>query len=494
MGTSLDALNAPSSLTQRRQAASNLPSFELPPPSNLQLAAGFGQKFPSLSTIHSSQPPHQVSVGNLLTPPSNSASENSSGSVNVPVANGTTPNSQGMPVLPYTPTFWNTGNTPNGYSSGFTPQPWQNSNPLFPPRSMFSPAASFQRSNSNNNNSQNVGENSALPPPPYESHSIPPFSHSVGLASPTSSGGHRGQQQSMTSHMMHKTGRPHSQQQPTQSGDNKSHSAPSLYGGMNTTSAPSQYSYPAPTTMSQSPHTSSAPVSRVSPPLHQHSLGQSAPQNHFIRPPYPSYSLPAMPGPAMTNVHSPGAQMSMVGNMQAGMLPMGFNSGYAANPQAMYGQQRANSPQQPSNNDRPFKCDQCPQSFNRNHDLKRHKRIHLAVKPFPCNHCDKSFSRKDALKVRDGVSSILPNQANVITEAYTGQGLWQSRLRRSQWLRGYCQVGIRQRRCQREPCCGGDERVKRNRTRSSISTLSSPLRPCDGRPRSSASIRGDYGS
>ena len=50
--------------------------------------------------------------------------------------------------------------------------------------------------------------------------------------------------------------------------------------------------------------------------------------------------------------------------------------------------------------DRPFKCDECPQSFNRNHDLKRHKKIHLAVKPFPCGHCDKSFSRKDALKVR----------------------------------------------------------------------------------------------
>jgi len=49
--------------------------------------------------------------------------------------------------------------------------------------------------------------------------------------------------------------------------------------------------------------------------------------------------------------------------------------------------------------ERPFKCDQCPQSFNRNHDLKRHKRIHLAVKPFPCDNCEKSFSRKDALKV-----------------------------------------------------------------------------------------------
>lgn len=47
---------------------------------------------------------------------------------------------------------------------------------------------------------------------------------------------------------------------------------------------------------------------------------------------------------------------------------------------------------------RPFKCDLCFQSFNRNHDLKRHKRIHLAIKPFPCPSCEKCFSRKDALK------------------------------------------------------------------------------------------------
>jgi hypothetical protein len=50
-------------------------------------------------------------------------------------------------------------------------------------------------------------------------------------------------------------------------------------------------------------------------------------------------------------------------------------------------------------NVRALKCDQCPQSFNRNHDLKRHKRIHLAVKPFPCGNCEKSYSRKDALQV-----------------------------------------------------------------------------------------------
>ena len=49
--------------------------------------------------------------------------------------------------------------------------------------------------------------------------------------------------------------------------------------------------------------------------------------------------------------------------------------------------------------DRLFKCEQCPQSFNMNLDLKRHKRIHLNVKPFACQFCSKSFSRKDALKV-----------------------------------------------------------------------------------------------
>ncbi|OAV97783.1 hypothetical protein PTTG_25963 [Puccinia triticina 1-1 BBBD Race 1] len=48
--------------------------------------------------------------------------------------------------------------------------------------------------------------------------------------------------------------------------------------------------------------------------------------------------------------------------------------------------------------DRPYKCDKCGSSFSRNHDLKRHARIHLDIKPFPCSCCDKAFARKDALK------------------------------------------------------------------------------------------------
>lgn len=48
--------------------------------------------------------------------------------------------------------------------------------------------------------------------------------------------------------------------------------------------------------------------------------------------------------------------------------------------------------------ERTFKCDQCPHAFHRNHDLKRHKRIHLEIKPYPCHWCSKRFTRKDALK------------------------------------------------------------------------------------------------
>ncbi|KAH8820125.1 hypothetical protein F5884DRAFT_744486 [Xylogone sp. PMI_703] len=48
---------------------------------------------------------------------------------------------------------------------------------------------------------------------------------------------------------------------------------------------------------------------------------------------------------------------------------------------------------------RTFKCDQCFQSFARNHDLKRHKRmIHLAMRPLPCRYCERSFPEEDALE------------------------------------------------------------------------------------------------
>lgn len=58
-----------------------------------------------------------------------------------------------------------------------------------------------------------------------------------------------------------------------------------------------------------------------------------------------------------------------------------------------------NSSQYPASPQRPFSCDLCALSFNRQHDLKRHRDTHTGEKPFLCNGgCGKTFTRKDALK------------------------------------------------------------------------------------------------
>ncbi|KAF9452784.1 hypothetical protein P691DRAFT_783330 [Macrolepiota fuliginosa MF-IS2] len=46
---------------------------------------------------------------------------------------------------------------------------------------------------------------------------------------------------------------------------------------------------------------------------------------------------------------------------------------------------------------RPFRCTICPASFARNHDLKRHVRLH-DKKAWKCGGCQKIFSRRDAIK------------------------------------------------------------------------------------------------
>lgn len=64
------------------------------------------------------------------------------------------------------------------------------------------------------------------------------------------------------------------------------------------------------------------------------------------------------------------------------------------------------APQYPASPPRPFSCDLCALSFNRQHDLKRHRETHTGEKPFVCNGgCGKTFTRKDALK-RHQVSAV----------------------------------------------------------------------------------------
>ncbi|KZT05161.1 uncharacterized protein LAESUDRAFT_715178 [Laetiporus sulphureus 93-53] len=47
--------------------------------------------------------------------------------------------------------------------------------------------------------------------------------------------------------------------------------------------------------------------------------------------------------------------------------------------------------------DRPFRCAHCPASFVRNHDLKRHEKLHER-RAWRCSGCGKVFSRRDAIK------------------------------------------------------------------------------------------------
>ena len=46
---------------------------------------------------------------------------------------------------------------------------------------------------------------------------------------------------------------------------------------------------------------------------------------------------------------------------------------------------------------RPYQCPRCPASFARNHDLKRHAKLH-GSRAYKCSGCDKIFSRRDAIK------------------------------------------------------------------------------------------------
>ncbi|KAJ2297270.1 hypothetical protein IWW55_004848 [Coemansia sp. RSA 2706] len=70
---------------------------------------------------------------------------------------------------------------------------------------------------------------------------------------------------------------------------------------------------------------------------------------------------------------------------------------------------------------RPFKCETCEQSFSRNHDLKRHVKIHSGIKPHKCPKCGKSFGRSDALKRHSMVKRCRSATTSAVTSASAPQ-------------------------------------------------------------------------
>ncbi|KAI9734404.1 MAG: hypothetical protein M1818_006792 [Claussenomyces sp. TS43310] len=371
------------SFTARRSAASNLPTFQLPPPdlSNMHKYQSYAPSSTG-STIQS--------VNNVLTPPANLPNDLSPLSSSV---NSGSSGSSNSGIAPYNPSGYWPGLQNYSYSTPQMPSSFTQ-NPLFMNRQLYSPGVSFN----GQRNASSPSTSEGLPPPPYDLN-LPPFPSNSSMHGSGSS--HQAnlpplppqQQQQQVANLLMNAQMPASQaSQPTaiHAPDHYGGRAPPTptYSNYAPSSTPQQSpfpAYPQPSPTQQSPGASGGPLqSRLSPVSAQQSAMQP-PLGQYSRS-YGGFPLPAMSGPVMSNMHNPGAQMALVGGVGYPPQHMG---------QHMYGQHSGQPQQQ---NDRPFKCDQCPQSFNRNHDLKRHKRIHLAVKPFPCTHCEKSFSRKDALK------------------------------------------------------------------------------------------------
>ncbi|CAI6263836.1 unnamed protein product [Periconia digitata] len=369
-----DPLGAPPSFATRRPHAAQLGNFELPPPPM--------HKYSSFNNANASQSTHTpatiASVGNLLTPPNNIPGDvlGSSSGVSTSGAHSTT-----MP-----------------YSNGnyiYSPPSQQNSG-------HYAYSAQQQQQQQQHQHQQNQYHSArvGLNPPPYEmNQQLPPFTPSSASSTMSTMSAQQQPHHMMSAQTPVSSSAP--QQSPIHPQDSYRPGPPPTptYSNYQPSTTPQQASFPystGPSPTQHSPISAGGSVPRMSPAV-THGAIPSIPSNpgpspHPYQRTYGSY-MPG-PGPVYTNMNNPNTGLTLVNGMHPNML-QGFNSGHAAAFPHMIG----HPPQhQQAANDRPFKCDQCPQSFNRNHDLKRHKRIHLAVKPFPCTHCDKSFSRKDALK------------------------------------------------------------------------------------------------
>jgi hypothetical protein len=395
-----DPMGAPSSFSQRRPHAAQLGNFELPPPPM--------HKYPFANTVtapQSSQAPTTIAtVGNLLTPPNTLHGEAlSSSGVSTSSAHPTTMAYSNGGYM-YSPTTQ--GSTHYGYPPTHhhqqQPQQQQQQNQYGQAR-----GGMFAQLRNDRQYEHQDSLRKGLNPPPYElNQQLPPFTPSSNASNMPSMSAQQQSHHMMSQHSQTPVSSSAPQQSPALAQDSfrQPHPPTPTYNYQPSgTPQHSNFPYstgPSPTlSQQQSPISAGGSMhSRMSPAVSQGSM-PSIPSHNQAQPPYPYQRPPSayQPGPAsvFSNVQNPNGQLALVG-VHPGMMP-GFNSGHAA---AISHFMSHPPHQQPTANDRPFKCDQCPQSFNRNHDLKRHKRIHLAVKPFPCSHCDKSFSRKDALKVR----------------------------------------------------------------------------------------------
>ncbi|KAG8528683.1 uncharacterized protein KY384_006370 [Bacidia gigantensis] len=377
MGSMMDSTATPGSLTARRPAAGNLPNMELPPLPfrNSTPAKPVGFAF-DLNQAAQTGGAVVNPTTNLLTPPTTLPTDGFTNSA-ISATN------QAPQTFPQASPWYN-------LRMGTTPQSWTpNAKGLFSP----SIADTLQRPIADSPTSQD-NLSTSLPPPPPSFHDASPYGQNIPTNIPT----HITNQHAFAQNASANDTDVPPTNVAQESYNERPASTPSAFQGSisqpNSAQANNFSMYPTSSPPLQSPM--SAPLPGSSPSAGSQGAFNMPPRHNYGYQPYPGNYQVQMPpaqgqysAPIMANVGHPGNPMTLV-NVHGGVPQIPYSSGFIA---GVYSHNPPNPHQ-----DRPFRCDGCPQSFNRNHDLKRHKRIHLAVKPFPCTHCDKTFSRKDALK------------------------------------------------------------------------------------------------
>ncbi|KAJ7282996.1 hypothetical protein C8J57DRAFT_56708 [Mycena rebaudengoi] len=159
--------------------------------------------------------------------------------------------------------------------------------------------------------------------------------------------------------------------------------APSYTASNGSSSVPTQPMYPS-GSGSGSRHPYPSPYPPHTQPHSAHAASHSHSSSHGYAQQYP-HTSPSRP--RSHSVYGPQqAAPSMAPHPYAQQVPLSPTAG------THYSEYSSSQP-------RPFSCDMCTLSFNRQHDLKRHRETHTGDKPYLCNGgCGKTFTRKDALK------------------------------------------------------------------------------------------------
>ncbi|KAI1424578.1 hypothetical protein F5Y12DRAFT_440823 [Xylaria sp. FL1777] len=360
---------ASQSILSRRPAAGGLPQFHLPPP----------------NTSLDSQIPR---VSDSISPPSTSLNSSSSHSPHTGITQYS--NHPGWSMSnnsSYTYGSITPGAQPGVMSSNY-------SRHLYSPSAPGAPGGTGQPGYSTRSSQSPATADGLAPAYDNVNHS-----YSMSIAGGATSHSSFPSQPSHTQHLQHAMLSSQTSQPPTPAASAPSENysrpppTPSYYTAPSSTSQQTSFPsfpppHPSPTQLS--PSTTGGPTRAIPALTSQHHGPMGALPPYGNRHYNYSTPVPGLGPMVLSNMGNPGGQMHLMGATNP--LNAYHHTGHALPHHGIY----AGAPN--SQQDRPYRCDTCPQSFNRNHDLKRHKRIHLAVKPYPCEYCDKAFSRKDALK------------------------------------------------------------------------------------------------